>query len=192
MIREYIDELVIENNEKLKSLEQQLRDLMDELNSNEKWLETLQSEEDVDKNLFSPRALDNDLKEKIGKVQLGINKTKQDIEYVKSFIETHLVKKQEYDKLLAELDEMYGYVQEKQNREVIENEQKEEHFVSGEEKSKQETLEFLMNLYKKTEFCLDSLYNDRIKCKSELKNMKTMIQKMIEMLKEDIQRHIIS
>lgn len=186
MIREYIDELVIENNEKLKSLEQQLKDLMDELNSNEKWLETLQSEEDVDKNLFSPRVLDNDLKEKIEKVQLGINKTKQNIEYVKSFIETHLVKKQEYDKLLAELDEMYGYVQEKQNREIIENEQKEEHFVSEEEKSKQETLEFLMNLYKKTEFCLDFLYNDRIKCKSELKNMKTMIQKMIEVLREDI------
>ena len=48
MIREYINELVLENKEKLKKLEQQLKELMLDLDCSQKWLENLQSETDLD------------------------------------------------------------------------------------------------------------------------------------------------
>ena len=160
MIREYINELILENDENLKDLERQLNGLIEDQNCAQKWLETLQSEENVDKNIFSPRAADADLDKKIEEARKSIEKAKQDIEYVKSFMETHLKKRQEFKTLLTELDEM--------NSQINSRNTQEEYNKTG--------YDFLSDLYKKTDVCLDSLYNDRVRCKNELKSMKTMVK----------------
>ena len=120
----------------------------------------MQTEANADQNIFSPRAaLNKELKDKAEKTKKQIDKAKQETEYIKTFIETHLIKKQEYEKLLAELDEM------------SENECNERKMNS-----------FLTDLSAKTESCLSLLYSDRIKCKNELKSMKGMIQTMVDLL----------
>ena len=58
MIREYINRLINENNEKLKSLENQLREQISELESAEGYLESLQTEANADQNIFSPRCIE--------------------------------------------------------------------------------------------------------------------------------------
>ena len=163
MIREYINELLLENDEKLKKLEQQLKNSMDDLDCTQKWLKELQSEANADKNIFSPRAMDANLEDKTKEVQNNIDKLNQDIEYVKSFMETHLIKRQEYVKLLEELDEMIGGDKQKiQNDNITENRH------------------VLKDLYDKTDLCLSLLYDDRIRCKNELKNMRSMIRNMLD------------
>ena len=157
MIREYINNLLNENNEKLKNLEQQLKELIVELDNKQKLLKSLQSESNTDETIFSPRSVNDNLKNDMEDVKTSISKTKQDIEYVKSFMETYLVKKQEYEKLLEELNIM--------------QDEKLEHFFA--------------DLYRKTEVCLDLLYNDRAKCKNELKSMKYMIQNKANSLNKE-------
>lgn len=176
MIREYINELVLENKEKLKKLEQQLKELMLDLDCSQKWLENLQSETDLDTNIFSPRVMDPDLKNKTENVKDNINKTNQDIEYVKAFIETHLAKKQEYERMLAELDEISENISGNQDREESIKEKNE---MSTQKKAEQ-MVGFLADLYKKTDLCLSLLYDDRTKCKNELKAMKSAIRNMAE------------
>lgn len=181
MIREYINELVLENEEKLKKLEQQLKELMLDLDCSKKWLENLQSEADLDTNIFSPRVMDPDLKNKTENVKNDINKTNQEIEYVRSFIETHLAKKQEYERMLIELNEISENVFGDQNRERSEQEKEE---TSTQRKTGQMT-GFLADLYKRTDQCLSLLYDDRTKCKNELKTMKSTIRNMAESMNAD-------
>ncbi len=174
MIREYINGLINENNEKLNSLDHQLKEQTEKLNCAQEWLESLQAESNTDKNIFSPRADNNDLEEKIIDVQKHIDKTKQEINYIKSFMETYLAKKEEYDGLLEELDGM------------CETETRKDH---GEEiretlKEKRTNNNIFIELYNKTELCLDLLYSDRTRCKKELKNMKFVIQNMIDSIDE--------
>ena len=168
MIKEYINELLDDNNEKLNKLEQQLKSLMTDLESATEWLDTLNAEKNVDKNIFSPRSIDPDLKSKTEDAQNNINKIKQDIEYVRSFIETHLRKKEEYEKLLTEIDEM---------SQVEENNITQ---TNNKDESEKILKEFLSDLYRKTELCLALLYSDQKRCKNELKNMKLMIRNMAE------------
>ena len=180
MIREYMNELILENDEKLRSLEQQLNDSMNDLDCAEKWLENLQIEANVDKNIFSPRAAEADFDGKMEEAQGNINKIKQDIEYIKSFMETHFKKKQEYDRLLAELDEMSGAVSTEQ---TIDSTMTQEAEPAD---SLKQIVNFLDDLYKKTDSCLALLYSDRLKCKNELKDMKSAIRKIADSLKKEI------
>ena len=173
MIKEYINELLNDNNEKLHKLEQQMKGLMDDLESATGWLDTLNAERNVDKNIFSPRSMNTDLKDKTEEAKNNINKIKQDIEYVRSFMETHIRKKEEYEKLLVELDEM---------SQVAKDNSGEENTCVESNSIKPITKDFLSDLYRKTELCLALLYSDRNKCKSELKNMKTMIRDMANKL----------
>ena len=160
MVEEYINCLINENNEKLESLEKQLKELMNDLDCAKKWLDELHAEANVDKNIFSPRVMDADLKKKTEDAQNNIEKIQQDIEYVRSFIEENVKKKLELEKLLEEIEHM-------------------ELDTNVDSFSK-----LLSDLYQKTERCLDCLYNDRAKCKNELKNMKSMIQNTLNLLSE--------
>ena len=67
MIKEYITELLNENNEELVHLEEQMSDLFVELDSSKEMLEVLQKEKDADKNIFSPRTMDSQIGEEIEK-----------------------------------------------------------------------------------------------------------------------------
>ena len=103
MIKEYINKLTDENNECLKNLEKQMKDLMNDLASAEEWSESLQRESHSQTNIFSPRNFDAEIDQKIEKASNAIDKTKQQIEYVRDMIETHMKKKMEYQEMLGEL-----------------------------------------------------------------------------------------
>ena len=239
MIKEYIMELKTENKEKLNGLEKQMKDLLNDLDTAKEWLETLQTEKNVDTNIFSPRVMDTELEGKLGEAKNNIQKINQDIDYVKSFIEEGVAKDKEYEKLLEELEQtdgsdsergkqdserqrhdpkgqkhdseiqgqnlgVQGQSSEKQNQSSEEHlegqkpdseKQEQDSEVQKHDFEKQEqnsvtpgisriSAKFLAELYKKTELCLDLLYNDRSRCKSELKNMKTMIKNAADSLHE--------
>lgn len=272
MIKEYIMELKTENREKLNGLEKQMKDLLNDLDGAKEWMETLQTEKNVDTNIFSPRVMDTELEGKLEEAKNNIQKINRDIDYVKSFIEEGVAKNKEYEKLLEELEQTENTSSEKQDSGVREQDseiqrhdlkekkpdsgireqdseiqrydlkekkqdseiwtqdsevQEQNLGVQGQSSKKQsqsseEHLEgqkrdsenqeqssevqkhdlenqeqdsktpgsssisakFLAELYKKTELCLDLLYNDRSRCKSELKNMKTMIKNAADSLHE--------
>ncbi len=268
MIKEYIMELRTENKEKLNGLEKQMKDLLNDLDTAKEWLETLQTEKNVDTNIFSPRVMDTELEGKLEEAKNNIQKINRDIDYVKSFIEEGVAKNKEYEKLLEELEqtentssekqdsgireqdsEIQRYDQkeqkqdseiwkqdsevqeqnlgvqeqspkkqnqnsDKQEKSLEEQKQDSENQKQGSENQKPDSenqerssevqkhdlenqeqdsetpgnspisAKFLAELYKKTELCLDLLYNDRSRCKSELKNMKTMIKNAADSLHE--------
>ena len=160
MVKEYINRLIFENNEKLDDLEKQLKKLLNDLDCAREWLDELHVETSIEKNIFSPRAMDANLEKKTEDAQNNIEKIQQDIEYVRSFIEENVKKKVEYEKLLEEIEHM----------EVDSN--------------TDSFSKLLSDLLAKTELCLNYLYSDRVKCKNELKNMKSMIQNMTDLLSE--------
>ena len=173
MIREYINGLMNENDEKLNNLDHQLKEQTEKLNCAQEWLESLQAEANADKNIFSPRSDNNDLKGKIVDVQKHIDKVKQEIDYIKSFMETYFAKKREYDGLLKELD---GICETKTSTELEEE--------SDEMLQERRPDNIYKELFEKTELCLDLLYSDRTRCKKELKTMKSMIQNMVDSINE--------
>lgn len=257
MVKEYINELLLENNEELLRQEKQMKELLDSLDSARHWLEILQAEKNADRNIFSPRAMDTDIREKIEEAQNNIKKIDQDIEYVRSFIETHIKKREEYERLLQELD-TFSDNSVPQNAEkkdpvndTLQNEeQKPEQDSAGqdsqqnpgqdpdhnqkqgskwnpdqnfkqdseygseknpEEVSKQDpeksdeeqktgvqndqnlqngqktlelTIDFLSEIYRKTEICLALLNGDKNKCRNELKSLKNMIRNAVDDLKK--------
>lgn len=105
MIKEYINTLVDENNKSLEKLEQEMKELIEDLESNQKWLEKLQREKNLDTNIFSPRSMDVDIREKIEKAQAAVEKVNHSIDHIRILIEEHVKKKLEYEKLLTEADE---------------------------------------------------------------------------------------
>lgn len=106
MIKDYLSELLLENDETLEEYEKQMKDLLSDLDGAKSWLETLQIEKNADTNIFSPRAMDPDIQNKIESARANIRKINQDIEYVRGFIETHVKKREEYQKLLDELNQI--------------------------------------------------------------------------------------
>lgn len=197
MIKEYINELINENNDELLRYERQMSTLFEDLESSKKFLEVLQKEKDADKNIFSPRTIDMNIRNKIDEVKRNIDKTQQDIEYTRSFIETHSKKKDEYEKLLLELNKLdldqtsvpqqtdtenQADQAETEKPEVTKEEQLE--LLKKEEyESSRVSAEFLSDLYRSTELCLALLNGDRNKCRKELINLKTLIKKEASRLK---------
>lgn len=162
MVKEYINELLSENKEKLEKLDKRMKELLNDLDCAKKWLDTMYSETNTDKNIFSPRAIDTELDKKTKDAQDNIEKIRQEIDYTRSFIEENVKKKLEYEKLLEEVEHMEL------------------------NKGMNDFTNFLSDLYKKTELCLSCLYDDRTKCKNELKNMKSMIQNSLDLFSEQM------
>lgn len=186
MIKEYVEELLLQNNEELEKLEKQMKDLLSELDAAKEWMETLQAEENVDKNIFSPRSVNNDLKNKIESAQNSINRIKQDIEYVRSFIETHLKKKQEYEKMINELENFNNSNSDHIHPTQITDESALDKEVSANlsqsenKDSVQVNKTVLFDLCKKVDICLAFLNSNKNSCRSELKEIKNMIKNIME------------
>lgn len=104
MIKEYILKLINENSEDLEKLEKQMKDMLGELSCAEEWSETLQIESNSQKNIFSPRNADPEINTKIEKATNSVQKIKKEIEYIRDLIETHLKKREEYAKMLSEIE----------------------------------------------------------------------------------------
>lgn len=168
MIKEYIDKLIAENNQSLENLEKEMKELISDLESSRKWLEKLQREKNLDTNIFSPRNMDTEIKEKMEKAQLEINKINHNIEHTRIMMEEHVKKKLEYEKLLLET---------KETEEAEQN-------LGGELRA-EAVRKFLSDLYTKTEICLATLNGDQNKCRNELKNMKYMIKNYVREIEKN-------
>jgi hypothetical protein len=102
MVKEYIDQLSEENQEELDRLEKQMRDYLDELTYAQEWHENLQTKNNSQTNIFSPRSFDEDLEQSLENVKNKIARINQQIESTRELIETHMKKKMEYQTLLQE------------------------------------------------------------------------------------------
>lgn len=165
MIKEYIDKLILENNQSLEKLEREMQELIHDLECNRKWMEKLQREKNLDTNIFSPRSIDTEIKEKLDKAQIAVNKLNQNIEHTRVLMEEHIKKKLEYEKLLAEADR----IEEQDEIKRPDSDEKTDDLNSS-------ITKILSELYMKTEICLATINSDRNKCRNELKNMKRMIK----------------
>lgn len=169
MIKEYIDKLSDDNQAELSGLEKQMRELLDELTYAQEWQESLQRENNSQTSIFSPRSLDEDIEQNLENVQNKISRIKQQIEYTRELIETHLKKKNEYQTLKIEIDSSI----EKAN---TDNEKLPEQDVFDAEQVKK----LLNDIYKKSEICLACLNSNKNRCKSELNEIKRMIKSFVD------------
>lgn len=210
MIRKYINKLADENDQTLDKLKKQMKDLLNELSSAEEWSESLQRENNTHTNIFSPRNRDTEIGQKIEKAISSVSQIKQQIEYVRDLIETHLQKKAEYEKMFAELENSEKEDANDQNEFfspknfIKEDESKEEEKETNNnsvnnkqenslidlnreldyEISDQVLQQFLSELYAKTELCLALLNGNKNRCKKELNSMKQEIKRYSETLKK--------
>lgn len=169
MIKEYIKNLLEENEQDLAKLEKQMKDSLEELSCAEKWLESLQIKSNSQTNIFSPRNQDTDLELKVEKASASIQKINKEIEYVRDLIETHLKKKSEYEKLFSEISDSEKNVDNLQ-KSIEENKPLKHSSLSA----------ILSDLYSRTEVCLAFLNGNKNRCKKELNEMKTIIKKYAE------------
>lgn len=183
MIKEYINKLLDENNQDLRTLEKQMKDLLGELSCAEEWSETLQVQNHSQINIFSPRNMDTEIGAKIEKSTISIQKIKKEIEYVRDLIETHLKKKDEYEKMLSEIDNSEESVKYIEGNDDLDAKMRcVDNIKDSLEKSmsKEYILGILSELYSKSEICLAFLNSDKNRCKKELNEIKFKIKKYAE------------
>lgn len=199
MIKEYINKLSDENKQDLNKLEKQMKDLLQELSSAEKWSETLLLQNNSQRNIFSPRNMDTEIESKIEKNQISIQKTRQEIEYVRDLIETHVKKNEEYEKMLSEIDNSgdgvkiiseskienitYNAVEKslRDDKEICDTESsKKKDTYSEQDLPKEYVLNLLSEINSKTEKCLALLNRDKNRCKKELLEIKAKLKKCAE------------
>lgn len=187
MIKEYITELLNENNEELVHLEEQMSDLFVELDSSKEMLEVLQKEKDADKNIFSPRTMDSQIGEEIESARQNISRINENIEYIRSFIEAHIKKKNEFEKLLTELEEREETKQEKtEDTEKPEKPEKSVEVPVETEKTNDTSLfDTVTEIYNKIEICLACLNSDKNRCRKELLKVKSILKEFTDKKKNE-------
>lgn len=153
MISDYLNKMIQEENSELKELELQLNQSVEELKYAQEWLSTLQLEENRDTNIFSPRSIDTERKQKIVKAQDDVRAIEQKIEYTRELIETKVKSREEHQKLLEESE--YNTRTENNN-------------------------DFMKSVYQKLSLCLALVDSDKNKCKSELRKLKDEIKKLCQ------------
>ncbi|MCD7882995.1 MAG: hypothetical protein LUI87_04700 [Lachnospiraceae bacterium] len=104
MIKEFIVKMRDDNEQKINSLESEMSELVRDLSCAEQLLEKMLREKKSDTYIFSPRAMDFQIDEKIRTKQSEIRELKQKIEYVRHMMEERLKNREEYNKLLTELE----------------------------------------------------------------------------------------
>lgn len=164
MIKEYIDKLSEANQEELENLEEQMRDLLDELTYTQEWQDSLQKENNSQTNIFSPRNFDENMEEKLENAQNKVSRLKQQIEYTRELIETHIKKKNEYQLLMDEVQSSEEMKEEDEAFDIDVNQVK----------------KLLNEIYRKSEICLAFLNSNKNRCKTELNEIKNMIRKFAE------------
>ena len=171
MLKEYIDQLNDENNLALDKLEKQMNSLMGELSEASQWLEKLQTEKNVQTNIFSPRSISEENDVKINQASDKVKSIKHHIESVRDLIETHIRKKYEYEQLKLELSNYTenSDINSKTDSDAINLKQ------------------LLSELYRKTEVCLAFLNKDKNKCRNELNDMKRMLKKASSEIENEIE-----
>lgn len=123
MVKEYIENLILDTNEELERLQTQMKELLEELQSSQENQERLQREKNRDTNIFSPRSIQLGTDEKLAKAKEEVKKIDQEVEYIREKIESSAKKKEEYMNLLAEIEGKNEFEKE-DSGETEENEKK--------------------------------------------------------------------
>ena len=102
MVKDYIERLILEEEDEIEKLQLQMKKSLAELQSSQEWLENLQREKNIDYNIFSPRKFDAEADEKIEKARAAVREHDQNVEYIRRQIESHVKRNQEYLKMQEE------------------------------------------------------------------------------------------
>ena len=104
MVREYIEQLKKENDQKLQELEKQMKGLILEQSYYREALESLSQTIDSRGSIFSPRIANAESQRKLDKARADVERVNSQIDWTRELMETHLKNQEEYKKLLEELD----------------------------------------------------------------------------------------
>ncbi|MCD7762815.1 MAG: hypothetical protein LUI14_06375 [Lachnospiraceae bacterium] len=105
MLKDYIQNLLSENDRKLDGLEREMQELVNDLSCAEHEVEELQQEKKLDTNIFSPRAMNQHLDEHLEEKQDEIRQLKQRMEYVTQMLEEAMKNRDEFQRLAKEVNE---------------------------------------------------------------------------------------
>lgn len=175
MLKEYIQNLLSQNEEEMQNLKNEMDELMNDIEIQQQQMVLLENEENADNNIFSPRSHGDEIHEKIINAQNTVKKLNQQVEHVREMIEALMKKKYEYESLMQEINERDEYFV-KKDSEISEEQDLAEDIEEKEAEEEEESLqEILGKIYSKAELCLAFL-NDKNRCKIELRSMKQMIK----------------
>ena len=104
MVREYIEQLKKENDQKLQELEKQMKGLILEQSYYREALESFSQTIDSRGSIFSPRIANAESQRKLDKARADVERVNSQIDWTRELMETHLKNQEEYKKLLEELD----------------------------------------------------------------------------------------
>lgn len=180
MIKEYIQKMLLENEEDLKKQEKQMNYLLTELEFQQNQLHLLRKENNTDKNIFSPRYYDFENEQKIESVKIKIERIKDEINYVRERIESFLKKKEEYKILIEEFEHNDDLNQ----IQKIENQDEKIEVNKSKIIESDSVIEIMKELYEKIEMCLAFLNTDKQKCKNELKTMMKRIKDTVSIIEK--------
>lgn len=206
MVRDFIMKMRDDNEQKIHSLETELSELVRDLSCAEKLLEKMLREKKSDSYIFSPRAMDFQIDEKIRKQQSNIRELNQKIEYVRHTMEERLKNQDEYDKLLneierSEFDDQNSSTEDtdiliSENNSAIRPEM--DHHIQEQDSAmdlsetsdvieinKEQLFTFVEKIYKETESCLAIINGNKNRCKSELRSMMKTINEFKKMIETD-------
>ena len=102
MLREYIESLYNANKSELEELEKRMRTLMQDLSCAEEWMHNLLQNQNLDRNIFSPRSQWSEGQEKLSAAKSNLEEIRQKVEYTREKIEDSLKKREELKKMLEE------------------------------------------------------------------------------------------
>ncbi|MCD8395582.1 MAG: hypothetical protein LUD12_00065 [Lachnospiraceae bacterium] len=195
MLKEYIKDIQTENDMKLNSLQQEMQDLVNDLDCNEKVLEKLQHDKKIDTNIFSPRTIDLQADDKIEETQNKINGIKRRMEYVSQMIDEAMKQKKELHLLKEEAENYtsaeYRYEQtnkqtndqtneqmndQKNNSSPVSLNNDKNNDIQSDMISLNDLNDFLSLIYKKIETSLALVNGNKNRCKTELRSAMTLIK----------------
>ena len=176
MLKEYIQNLLLENEEEIQKLKNEMDELMGDIEVQQQQMVLLENAENADTNIFSPRSHGDEIHEKMVNAQMKVKKLNQETEHVREMIEALMKKKYEYESLMNEIKEREEYpLNEGKTTEEAQNAQPD---TETETQTQESFQEILGKLYSKAEICLAFL-NDKNRCKAELRSMKQMIKEYL-------------
>lgn len=105
MVKDYIKRLLAANREEGENLEKQIQSLQNDLEKSLQWLDKIKREIKIEDNIFSPRSYSAEVDEKLEEAQRESDRIKTELKYMRERMESCLQKTQEYESLLAEVEE---------------------------------------------------------------------------------------
>jgi len=169
--------------EERELLNQKLLDLAREEAALKEQLQTLAEEQDIDMEVFSPRYPNTDLKQKISEIKEKLEELQfQQMQY-QAKIELSVQKIQKYHEVLLETKTSETYSDRQETKEQASGKQEESEELTRKPDQgypdDQSHREHYEDILKRIEKCLNYLYSDRQKCKTELKGIRYLLRALL-------------